>query len=185
MAYNLDQSYTTGQDNNDLGIGKLRIVADNNQILGQSFTPALSGSLNRVELYLKRIGSPSGNIWVEIHSDGADPTAAAQQGSDSATVNATSGVSTSYDYVAFDFVTPIVLTPGTEYWMLLYGDYSYGSTDNVYWGVDTSSPSYTGGHFGRFGNGGTIWEDLTTYEGLFKQYSDNPAGNKNNYAFFM
>lgn len=175
MAYNLDQSYTTGQDNDDSGIGKHRITSTNNQILGQSFTPTLSGKLNRVELYIKRIGSPSGNIWVEIHSDGADPTAAAQQGADSATVNATSGVGTSYAFVAFDFVSGITLSAGTEYWMLLYGDYSLSSTDNVYWGVDTSSPSYSGGIFGRYGNGASAWEDITTYDGLFKTYHDDPV----------
>jgi hypothetical protein len=174
MAYLLDQSFTTGQDNDDAGTGKLRIAADNNQILGQSFTPAYSGQLNRVELYLKRLGSPSGNIWIEIHADGADPTAAAQQGADSATVSA-GGVSTSYGYIAFDFATLINLTPGTEYWMLLYGDYSYSGTDAIIWGVDTSSPSYADGIFGRYGNGGAAWEDISTYDGLFKQYSDEVA----------
>ena len=103
MAYNLDQSYTTGQDNADgSGVGNLRRAANNNTIWGQSFTPALTGGFNRFELYMKKVGSPTGNIWMEIHSDGADPSAAAQQGSDSATIDV-STVSGSYGYVAFDF----------------------------------------------------------------------------------
>lgn len=176
MSYNLDQSYTIGQDNTDVsGIGNLRRASNNNEILGQSFTPVLLGPLNRVELYIKRVGSPSGNIWAEIHADGANPTAAAQQGSDSQTVSA-GGVSTSYGYVAFDFITPITLAPGTEYWILLYGDYAMSSTDCIFWGIDTSSPSYSGGIYGRYGNGGAAWEDIPTYEALFKQYSDDLAG---------
>lgn len=174
MAHILDVSYISGQDNDDSGTGKLRIAADNNQILGQSFTPVFTGPLNRVELYIKRLGTISGNIWVEIHADGADPTAAAQLGSDSALVNA-GAVSTSYGYVAFDFATSIILTPGTEYWILLYGDYTYSGSNAIIWGVDTSSPAYAGGHFGRYGNGGAAWEDIGTYDALFKQYSDEVA----------
>ena len=170
MTYTLDQSYTTGQDNADgSGVANLRRASNNNEILGQSFTPSLNYGLNRVELYLKKVDSPTGNIWVEIHADGADPSAASQLGSDSASVDV-SGVSTSYGYVAFDFTVPISLVAGTEYWMLLYGDYSLAADVGVYWGIDTSSPAYSGGIFGRYGNGSAAWEDLPSYDGLFKQY---------------
>lgn len=135
-------------------------------------------------MYIKKVGSPTGNIWVEIHADGANPTSAAQQGSDSATIDV-STVSASYGYVAFDFASPINLTAGTEYWILLYGDYALGVDVGVYWGIDTSSPSYAGGHLGRYGNGAAAWEDISSYDGLFKQYSDDPSTKKNNYAFFL
>ncbi len=172
-AYNLDQSYTTGQDNSEGGlIGLLRIAADNTQIIGQSFTPTLTGQLDRVELYLKKLGSPTGNIWCEIHVDGADPSAATQVGSDSSLVDISTVGSGSYAYVAFDF-TPMTLTPDVEYWILLYGDNSYGSTNSVFWGADTSSPSYSGGIAGRYGNGGAAWEDISSYDQLFKTYHDD------------
>lgn len=172
MAYNLDQSYTTGQDNAD-SIQNLRRAANNTEIVGQSFTPSLSGPLNRVEFYIKKIGSPTGNIWMEIHSDGANPTVATQQGSDSATIDV-STVSSSYAYVAFDF-SNITLTPGVEYWALIYGDYTFSTTDGIVVGTDTSSPSYAGGIAGRYGDGTANWEDISTYDTLFKTYHDNPA----------
>jgi len=173
MTYNLDQSYTTGQDNADgSGIGNLRRAANNNTIWGQSFTPILTGQFNRFEMYIKKVGSPTGNIWMEIHADGADPSAAAQQGSDSATIDV-STVSTSYGYVAFDFAN-ITLTPGVEYWGLLYGSYTEDVDVGIYVGIDTSSPSYSNGHSGRYGNGSAIWEDITTYDTLFKTYHDDP-----------
>lgn len=171
MSYLLDQSYITGQDNDDSGIGKLRIASNNTEILGQSFVPTFGGRLNRVELYIKRLGSPSGNIWVEIHANGADPSAAAQLGSDSTTVSA-GGISTSYGYVAFDFATPINLVIGTTYWILLYGDYTLSGLNTVIWGTDTTSPTYASGNYGRYGNGGAAWEDIPGYDLLFKQYSD-------------
>ena len=173
MAYNLDQSYTTGQDNNEGGlIQLLRIAADNTQIIGQSFTPTLAGPLNRVELYLKKLGSPTGNIWCEIHADGADPSAASQLGTDSNTVDISTIGSGSYAYQAFDF-TPIILTPGVEYWILLYGSNSYGTTNSVFWGTDTTSPSFATGISGRYGNGSLAWEDQASMDALFKQYSDD------------
>jgi len=172
MAYNIDQSYITGQDNNERGIIHFhRIAADNTQIIGQSFTPALAGKLNKVELYLKKVGTPTGNLWVEIHADGADPSAAAQQGIDSATVDI-STVTGSYTYISFTWAAGIDLTPGVEYWILLYGDQTYGTTDSVFWGSDWSSPAYAGGTAGRYGNGGAAWEDQAA-DCLFKQYSDD------------
>ena len=171
-AYNLDQSFEGDIDGNTSnGVYNLRRAANNNTILGQSFTPTLLGALNKVELRLQKEGAPTGNIWVEIHADGADPTAAAQLGIDSATVDV-STVST-YSYIAFTWAAPITLSPGTEYWILLYGDYAEAIDVGVYWAVDTTSPSYTGGNGGRFGNGSAAWEDLVA-DGHFKQYSDDP-----------
>lgn len=167
--YTQDQAYTSGQDNDDTGVGKLRISATNNQIIGQSFTPATTGQCGAFAFILKRIGSPTGNVWVEIHADGADPTAATLLAT-SNTVNAVSGVLTGYDAVYFTFPTPPTLTSGTVYWALLYGDYSYGAAANVFIATDTSSPTYAGGSYGRYGNGGAAWETLGTYDTLFRQY---------------
>lgn len=173
-AYNLDQSYDTGQDNADgSGIGNLRRAANNNTKVAQSFTPTLLGPTNRIELYMKKVGSPTGNIAVEIRADGADPS--------SATLYATSSnvdvstVSTSYVYQAFDFSSPPTLTPGVKYWAILTGTYTEAIDVGVYVGIDTTSPSYSGGNYGRYGNGSAAWEDVSTYDMLFKQYSDNAA----------
>ena len=175
MAFNLDQSFEGSTDGNTgNGIYNLRRAADNNIILGQSFTPVLSGPLNKVELRLQKEGAPTGNIWVEIHADGVDPSAAAQLGADSATVDV-STVST-YAYIAFTWATSITLNPGTKYWILLYGDYTIQIDVGVYWAVDTTSPSYAGGNGGRYGDGTPNWEDISTYDAHFKQYSDNPTG---------
>lgn len=185
MSFNLDQSYTTGQDNDEGSNVQLhRIAADNSQILGQSFTPTLAGPLNKVELYLKKKGTPTGNLWVEIHADGADPSAAAQIGLDSATVDISTAPA-AYDYVAFTWASSIDLSPGTEYWILLYGDQTLGTTNSVFWGTDTSSPGYAGGIAGRFGNGSAIWEDIASYDTLFKQYSDDVPTTTRGYVYIL
>ena len=171
QLYNQDQAYTSGQDNSDgSGIGKLRTLATNNQILGQSFTPSVTGVCSVFAFVMKKIGTPTGNIWVEIRADGADPTVTTLLAT-SNTINAVSGVLTGYDAVYFTFPTPPTLTSGTNYWALLIGDYSYGASDNVYVAIDTSSPTYAGGSFGRYGNGGAAWEDVATYNTLFREYT--------------
>lgn len=171
-AYILDQSYTAGEDNDD--VGNLRRASNNQEILGQSFTPSVGGNLSKIELYLKKKGAPTGNIWVEIHADGADPTAATQLGSDSANVDV-SGLSTSFAYVAFTFPSTIAIVPGTEYWILLYGDYTLAVDVGAIWATDTdaSGGGYAGGIAGRFGNGAPAWEDVSGYERLFKEYRDS------------
>lgn len=120
---------------------------------------------------MKKVGSPTGNIAVEIRADGADPSSATLLGTSSNVDVST--VSGSYDYVAFDFPTPVTLTPATEYWVILTGTYTEAVDVGVYWGLDTSSPAYAGGIAGRYGNGSAAWEDIPTYDGLFKQYSDD------------
>lgn len=165
----IDQSYDTGNDNDD--VGNLRRGSNIQTVLGQSFTPSVTAPVSSVQLYLKKKGAPTGNIWLEIHADGADPTSASQQGSDSELVSV-SGLSTSFDWVTFTFTVPINLTASTEYWILLYGDYTETSDVGAIWGTDTSSPSYSGGIAGRYGNGGSAWEDISTYDRLFREYRD-------------
>lgn len=174
-AFVLDQSYQSGEDNDD--VGNLRRGADNQVILGQSFTPSVGGALSKIELYLKKKGSPTGNIWVEIHADGADPTAAAQLGSDSANVDV-AGLGAGFAYISFTFPATIPITTGTEYWILLYGDYTLAVDVGAIWATDTdaSGGGYAGGIAGRFGNGSAAWEDISGYERLFKEYHDVGGG---------
>src|ERR1041385_6791651 len=121
MNHFLDQSYITGEDSDIFG--NLRRASNNQEILGQSFTPTQLFPTNRISLYLKKVGSPTGHIWVEIHANTADPTVSTQFGSDSALVDVAT-LSGSFGFIDFDLATSAVLTPGTKYWILLYGDYT-------------------------------------------------------------
>lgn len=184
MAYNLDQSYAGSADGNTgNGIYNLRRAANNNTVLGQSFTPTLNGPLNKVTIPLKKEGAPTGNIWLEIHADGADPTAAAQLGADSALVDVSTCNGAAFTDVDFTFAN-ITLSPGTKYWILLYGDYTEQVDVGVYWSVDTTSPGYAGGNGGRYGNGGAAWEEIAGYDANFNQYSDD-AVNTDDAVYLM
>lgn len=181
MATILDQSYTTGQDNPD-SIGNLRRATNNTEIIYQSFTPTYSGTLPQFDFYLKRIGTPSGNIWCELWSSAND--SGSQIGGDSDTVAAGSQ-STSYGFITFTWSSNVPeISSGTKYWMRIYGDYALSSSNGIVIGVDTTSPSYAGGNYGRYGDGGANWDDTPTYDCLFKQYViPSPSGGA--FLFFV
>jgi hypothetical protein len=174
MSFILDQTYTTGQDNADgSGIGNLRRAANNNTIIGMSFTPTISAPVTRISFLLKKIGAPTGNIWMTIGNDGADPTASLR-GSQSSNVDV-STLSGSYTQVNFTFPTPVFVTGGVKVWALLNGDYTVSSSNAAVVGINTTTAGYSGGSFGRYGNGGAAWEVTANYDVLFNEYHDMVA----------
>lgn len=126
-------------------------------MLAQEFTDTVSYRVSHVLLWLKRLGTPAGTLTVEIQTNNAGvPSNTAVTNGASATV-ACSGLSTSYDWVRFDFSTPPILTASTIYHLVLKSSgytYSAGVTE-VSWGIDTSSPGFTGGDFEKAS--GTTW----------------------------
>ena len=98
------------------------------QSLAQTFTPALSGGLDQVDLYLGRF-SPTGPVTVEIRnvSGGGAP------GSDvlaSKSVPATAvPVFGSETFVAVPFASPAQVLTGTQYAIVVYT----GGTDQYTW----------------------------------------------------
>ena len=61
-----DQSYESGQDAD----ANFRYNTANSE-QAQGFIPAVSGFITSVTLYLKKVGSPTGNIYAQIQSNNA------------------------------------------------------------------------------------------------------------------
>ncbi len=100
------------------------LVCNQDQIVGQtnpqidfsqSFSPASTGPLAKISIYVKKVGNP-GSRQVKIVSDnaGSPNTVTIEEG----TLNNTL-VGTSYGWVDVVFPTPPVLTEGTTYWIVL------------------------------------------------------------------
>ena len=100
------------------------LVCNQDQIVGktnpqidfaQSFSPASTGPLAKISIYIKKVGNP-GSRQVKIVSDNADSpnTVTIEEG----TLN-NALVGTSYGWVDVVFPTPPVLTGGTTYWIVL------------------------------------------------------------------
>lgn len=96
------------------------------QDFAQSFALSTTSPINKIELYLKKTGTPS-NATVRIVTN---------SGSNPGTVTLTTGtlsastVTTNYGWVTVTFGTNVLLTQGTTYWLVV--DSSSNSASNYY-----------------------------------------------------
>jgi hypothetical protein len=126
---------------------------------GQSFTPVLD-VLTRVELYLRRVGSPSGDLVVSVRS--------VIDGSDLASVSLSPGsVSGVMSWVDFDF-DDVSVTPGNVYYIVV-GSSGGNSANCYYWGYGSGTP-YVDGALWYSNNGGGSWSEFSQYDFCFRSY---------------
>lgn len=160
MANVLDQQYNGTID----GDFALRFGAANGVKLGQSFTPAVTGPVGRVSLRLKKVGTPTGNIWVTIETTSSDdPTGTIISQSANVDVSTLTG---SYATYNFDFTGGTSITASTVYAIVLQGDYTINGTSYAVWG-GTNTGAYAGGElkgyngtdWNQFGAGADFWFD--------------------------
>lgn len=128
----VDQSCTTNAGDYNFNNTARRDVA-------QMFTPATSGALTRISVYLKKTGSPS-NINIRIVTDNAGSPSTTTVGG-AGTINS-SNVTTAYGWIDATFSSNPNLTSGTNYWLLL--DTSSSTTSYYSWAMD-SNDSCAGG----------------------------------------
>jgi hypothetical protein len=163
--YKNDQSQTTVTSSDDLRHGATDRVK-----LAQGIKVATVGLIEFVDLPLVRVGTPTGRFWLEVQSDTA--------GNPSGTVLATSdkldvaNFPTSDAYVRFVFRNPFAAAViGTQYHLVLNGDYSVSATDLLRWDGNPAS-SYANGSAKKFD--GTTWAAAAPADFAFKLYvTDN------------
>jgi hypothetical protein len=113
--------------------------------LAQAFQLSSDKTIDKIRLYLKKIGTPTGTTTCRIETNsGSNPSGTLANANATVTV-AESGLSTSYGWIEFDFATNFSLTGATTYWIVLSTDRTASSTNYVEWGADGSSPSYASG----------------------------------------
>ncbi len=143
-----DQSNGSGTPGYNIKFGDLNATQD----VAQSFRLTTSSPLNKVQFFIKKVGSPS-NATVKITNDSA--------GSPGSTVFASgtlsaSSVATSYGWVNVSFTTNPLLSVGTNYWIVI--DASTSSTK--YYTIGASNGGYGNG-LGKIGRQGTSWSNTT------------------------
>lgn len=99
----------------------------------QSFTPASSGALNSVTLYLKKVGTPSNKTVRIVTDSGGKPSKTSLA---SATLD-TSLVTGSYGWISVPFSSTPDLVSGTKYWIVV--DSSTDASDYLVWGEDSDA----------------------------------------------
>lgn len=131
--------------------GELRAIAGNT-ILAMSFRPTEDIVLTKVVLSLRKIGAPTGNLWVEIHSAQAGTSGTKNastnivgQGSDNLDVSTLTAAYASKD-LSFSGTAPS-LTAYQTYFIMIYGSFTVSTTNFVEVGTDLSSPTYGDGQY--------------------------------------
>ncbi len=109
-------------------------TASANRDVAQSFTANASDKLNKVSVFLGKVGSPSGNITLKIANDnGGKPNT----GNIASAAIPNSSVGATPSWVSVSFSSPPNLTSGAKYWIVL--DYGSNSTVNYWnWRMDST-----------------------------------------------
>lgn len=161
--WTVDQTWASGLDIDY----NLRTVTTPHTKLSQGFTPAVTGLRPFVDIYVRKAGSPTGNVWVTLESNSA--------GMPDNTPIATSckfdisKFRTIYGFIRFYFPSPVSLTASTLYHIVLQGDFTASDANYFQWVADTSS-GYAGGAAAALDTG--VWTALAAgaADFYFKDY---------------
>lgn len=130
------------------------------QAYAQSFQNGATRLIDRIDLRMKRTGSPGGTVTATIYTDSSNlPSAIKDNYSVSRTVSIAS-IDTSYEWVMFTFERPVALLASTTYHIVVTtSSYtrSAGSAE-LSWGYNTTD--YASGQPSTYN--GTSWSSLTT-----------------------
>lgn len=155
--------YTSGHDN----VYGLRVGATTQVQLAQGFRVSTSApQVHAVRLLLTRNGTPTGAIQAAIHTDASGaPSGTVLALSDPLVCNNISALST-YHWVTLVFRTPVTLASGTQYHLVLSGDYAISAVNYIAWRMDATSPTYADGSVST--SNGTTWAAQPTQDFMFE-----------------
>lgn len=166
-AYILDQSQLLYADFYDLR------TTTGATAFGQGFISPVTKPLSKVTVKLKKTGTPTGNVWIELYlAEVGGLTPGVPTGgvlATSNTLNATmvSGSATDYE---FTFASEYTLTATTQYCIVLQGDYTITGSDYVTtYGKDTTNP-YANGIFSVYSSATAQWYPSAYADMYFMTY---------------
>jgi len=139
----------------------------------QAFSLKSAMSIGRIQLYLKRTGSPGGYLQVSIYDDDGGPNAAISNGTSDPVL--ISNIDTDYAWVdfSFDMSNRPFLSADTTYYIVLTpsAGYTQDASNDISVSADQTDPYYTYGS--AYDNDGG-WATITTETDIcFKLYSSS------------
>ncbi len=116
---------------------------------------------DKIELQLVRSGSPSDNTILRVETDNAGVPSGTLIDANATVTVASSGISTSYEWVTFTFPASITIPLGTTYWITLGRDGTRSTVNRIMWVSGTEAFSYA-----MAIQGSGTW-DTASYTGYF------------------
>ncbi len=144
----------------------IRYALDGSWGGAQSFESSIS-TITRAEIYLRKFGTPSFDLKVEIREN--SPTGTLLD----TVVFSSANVGSNWYWLNMDF-DDISVTPNTKYFIVIPPPATNpGNSFGYEWGY-AFGDKYSGGAFWFTRDGGVLWRDLPTmYEFVFKTYGIN------------
>lgn len=139
---------------------------------GQTFSHDEEWTLTKVNLMLRKVNAPAGDVQVDIYATLAGKPTGASLGSK--TVLA-STLGAAYALIEFEFATPIDLDANTTYVPVCKAT-SADSTNRVEWQYANSGNPYANGTFVYSSDSGTNWAIESTFDFRFDAYGYERAG---------
>lgn len=143
--------------------------------LAQGFQIGTNATVDRVNLWLRKVGSPTGTMTLRIETNSAGSPSGTLANAAASVTLAESGLGTSYASATFNFATDFGLLAATQYWVVLSTDRAASSTNYVQWGVDSSSPTYPLGEMKGDSSG---WVALSA-DGCFEVFTPDTTYDGN------
>jgi hypothetical protein len=145
-------------------------------LMAQSFVAGRDGTVSKLSLYLAKAGSPTGNIWVEIHESQTGTSASKNtstfqvgQASDNVDVS-TLGALPTYAFVDFTFSgTKPPLVAGQTYYIVLYGSYTVSTTAYAAVAYQSIDAAFADGNAFTV-DGSLVWTSFDYLDLIFKLY---------------
>lgn len=132
-----------------------------------TFTPLITHVITRLKLRLGKNGSTPGDVVIGIRATTSDKPS----GSDLST-ETIDGNSLTTDFngeiVTIDLTTFVAAVAGTKLAIVVRNpDGVWG--DNIFWNLDTTSPTYPRGQYGASGDAGSTWT-MGSYDMWFEEW---------------
>lgn len=160
-----DQTNGSGIPAYDVTFGNTNGTQD----FAQSFRLSNTGEVNKVELYIKKISTPSNlNVRITTDSSGKPSTTTLASGTLSSSL-----VSTNYGWVSVPFSSNPELIAGTTYWIVIDGS----TSSSKYYIIGANDNGYSNGG-DKIGQYAGTWNNTspTTLDGFFKLYLGGMTG---------
>lgn len=114
-----------------------------NDYLAQSFQIPATSDINKILLYLKKTGSPTGTLTFKLMSNsGSSPSSTVVATSDTLSEAA---LTTSYALQTITFPSLVELTANTSYWLRLETTRAAHAANYISWGTDGATEGYASG----------------------------------------
>jgi hypothetical protein len=151
--YGVITSYDSPNQDSDVLLANT--IAPQRDKLAQSIILNAPGDTNTIQLYMKKVGTPSGTLTLRVETDSSySPSGTLFSANATATVSE-SLLGIGYGWVTFTFPASVSFPVGTVLWLVLSTSRAASGVNYVAWGADGSAPTAPSGNM--YYNSASVW----------------------------